>query len=329
MLKGTYLIAGCSGLVGTQTLKRLINVDGVSVKAVHYSRIPLVSGKNIEHARADLRDLDACKRLVEDVDYVFMLAAQLSTAPVVAKNPVSHVTSNMVMNANILEASYFSNVKKFIWLSSSTGYPQSTDVLTEDHMFLGDPPDNHFSVGWMSRYTEVLCRMYSTKLNNPMPTAILRPTTIYGEHEDFDFETAHMLPALIRKVVEGHNPIVVWGDGEQSRDLIYVDDVVDACFLALANISIHDVFNIGLGEEYTVNQILAIIRDVVGDVNAEIEHDLSKPGSFKKKTIALEKAETVLGFRAKTSLRDGIEHMVSWYQSHPLPYSGATPSLSK
>ena len=93
---------------------------------------------------------------MKDINYVFMFAANLSTAPVVAKNPVSHVTENMIMNAQMLEAAYHEGVKKFLWLSSSTCYPMTDGVLKDEDMFTGDPPDNYYSVGWMSRYTEIL-----------------------------------------------------------------------------------------------------------------------------------------------------------------------------
>ena len=229
MLPGNYLVAGSAGLMGTTALLRLKDAPGVNVKAVYHRRGPRVSADNIAHVQADLRNVDACKKVAEGIDYVFMFAAVLSTAPVIARNPVSHITSNLIMNAQMLEASYFAGVKKFVWLSSSTGYPESRHPLKEDDMFAGNPPDVYFSVGWMSRYTEVLCRMYSTKLKNPMPVVILRPTTIYGEYEGFDFEKCHMLPALVRRVCDREDPLVVWGDGQNRRLSKYKDIFSNLC----------------------------------------------------------------------------------------------------
>lgn len=303
--------------MGTTALLRLSNLDGVNVRTVDLKQ-PRVFGDNISYTRADLRNFDECKRVVKDIDYVFMFAAILSTAPVIAKNPVSHITSNIIMNAQMLEAAYFAGVKKFLWLSSSTGYPLIEGVLKEENMFDADPPDVYFPVGWMSRYTEILCRMYATKLKKSMPIVILRPTTIYGEYEDFHFETSHVLPALIRKVVERQNPIEVWGTGENERDLIYADDVLDACLLALEKVETFDVFNIGFGKEYSINELLKMILEIDNFQNAEIVYNVSKPSTITKRSIDFTKAKELLGFEAKTPIREGIARTIKEYKKHPI-----------
>lgn len=304
--------------MGTTALLRLRDLEGVNVRAVYRKRQPHIFADNISYVQADLTNSDDCRRVVEGIDYVFMFAAILSTAPVVARNPVSHITSNMIMNAQMLEASYFAKVKKFLWLSSSTGYPATDRVLKEEDMFNADPADKYFSVGWMSRYTEILCRMYSTKLKNPLPTIILRPTTIYGEYEDFHFDRCHVLPALVRRIVERHKPIEVWGTGQNSRDLIYSDDLFDACLLALEKIDSFGVFNIGFGRHYSVNEILNMIIEIDNHSDAEIVYDKSKPTAIDRMMIDLSKAENILGFKAKTQLKDGIAKMVKWYRHNPI-----------
>ena len=103
MLEGRYLIAGSTGLMGTATLMRLQNIPGVEVRATYHSRPPVIFAENISYVKADLRNLSDCQKVVEGIDYVFMFAAKLSTAPVVSKNPISHITSNMTMNMQILE----------------------------------------------------------------------------------------------------------------------------------------------------------------------------------------------------------------------------------
>lgn len=317
MLKGNYLIAGAAGLMGSTALLRLSNLPGINVRAVDL-REPKISADNISFLKADLRNLDECKKVVKDIDYLFMFAAILSTAPVIAKNPVSPVTSNIIINSQMLEAAYFAGVKKFLWLSSSTGYPMVKGMLKEEDMFQSDPPDVYFPVGWMSRYTEILCRMYATKLRNPMPTIILRPTTIYGEYEDFHFETCHVLPALIRKIVERQNPIEVWGTGEDERDLIYADDVFDACLLALEKVDTFDVFNVGLGKQYSINELLKIILEIDNYGTAKIVHNTSKPSTIAKRSIDVTKAKEFLGFKPKTTVREGISRMIKWYRKNPV-----------
>jgi len=308
------LIAGATGLMGTTALLKFRNYQGVEVRATYHEKEPSIFGDNISYVKADLRNFDDCKRVVKDVDFVLMFAAILSTAPVIAKNPVSHITSNLTINAQMLEASYFAGVSKFAWLSSSTGYPESQNPLDEDEMFTADPPDVYFSVGWMSRYTEILCRMYATKLKKKMPCLILRPTTIYGEYEGFDLERCHMLPALVRRVCEREDPLVVWGNGQDSRDLIYCDDVFNACLLALHNLDTFEVYNVGYGSQYTVNEVLEMIIEISGLKDTRIVHDTSKPSTVKKKLLDLTKSHRELGFKPGTDIRAGIEKLICFYE---------------
>ncbi|MFH1996539.1 MAG: NAD-dependent epimerase/dehydratase family protein [Candidatus Omnitrophota bacterium] len=316
--RGNYLVAGATGLMGTTALLRLKDVTGVHVRAVYHTRKPKILADNISYIKADLRDLDECRKAVEGIDHLLMFAAVLSTAPMMARDPVSHVTSTLIMNARMLQAAYFARVKKFLWLSSSTGYPLKERPLSEDDMFAGDPPDSYFSVGWMSRYAETLCRMYATKLKNPMRIVVLRPTTIYGEHEDFHFETCHMLPALVRKVSERQRPIEVWGTGDNRRDLIYADDMFDACLSALETAEQYDVFNVGFGKQYSVNELLKLIIEIDGFTGAEVIHDTSKPTAIFARETDCTKAKKVLGFEPKTSIEEGIAKMLRWYKEHPV-----------
>lgn len=318
MLKGNYLVAGSTGLMGTTALLRLKDQPNVNVKAVYHNRKPHIFADNIEYVQANLKNPEDCKQIVKDMDYVLMFAAILSTAPMVAKNPVSHVTDTMIMNAQMLEASYFEKVKKFVWLSSSTGYPMVDGTISEEDMFKGDPPDNYFSVGWMSRYTEILCRMYSTKLKDPMPIITFRPTTIYGEYESFDFEKSHVLPALVRRVVERQKPIEVWGTGEKRRDLIYSDDVFDAVLSGMEKIKEYDVFNIGFGKDYSINDMLKMIIEIDGFKDAEIIYNKSKPTSIDKRITDFSNIKKKLNFKPKTSLKDGITKMIDGYKQNPL-----------
>ena len=187
-----------------------------------------------------------------------MCAANTSGAAVMATQPLAHVTPNVVMNAQMLEASYQEKIKKFLFISSSAAYPPSGDrPVLEDEMFNGDPFEAYYSVGWMKRYAEVLCRIYTEKIKNPMATVVVRPSNVYGPYDKFDFERSHVTAALIRKVVERQDPLEIWGTGEDVRDLIFVDDFVDAVMLAMAKINTFDPVNIGFGKGCQVRDILS------------------------------------------------------------------------
>jgi GDP-L-fucose synthase len=260
--------------------------------------------------------MEDCRKVVSDMDYVFMCAANTSGAAVMATTPLVQVTPNIVMNSQMLEAAYYAGVKKFIWLSSNAAYPPTGDrPVREEEMFNGDPYETYFGVAWMKRYTEILCRLYSEKLKKPMITVVLRPSNIYGPYDDFEFETSHVMAALIRRVVERHDPIEVWGTGNDIRDWIYIDDFIDAMILATEKINSYDPINIGLGKGYSIKQALQMILEVDGYTEAKVKYDPSKPSMIPVRLIDTTKAERVLGFKPKTSLREGIKKTVEWYRN--------------
>lgn len=308
------LVAGGTGFVGVNLINRLLSL-GASVRATLHKRDEVVVDKRIDYIKADLLNMDDCERVVKDMDYVFMCAANTAGAAVMSSTPLVHVTPNIIMNSQILEAAYFAKIKKFVWLSSNAAYPPTGDrPVKEDEMFNGDPYDTYYGVGWMKRYTEILCRLYSEKLKNPMTTVVLRPSNIYGPYDDFDFATSHMMAATIRKVIERHNPIQVWGTGDDVRDLIYIDDFIDAMILAAEKIERFDPINIGLGKGYSIKDVLQMTLEVVGFNDAKIVYDPTKPSMIPIRLIDTKKAEELLGFKAITDLRAGIKKTVEWYK---------------
>jgi GDP-L-fucose synthase len=258
------LVAGGTGFVGVNLINRLLSL-GANVRATIHRKDPVILDERIEYVKCDLTRMEDCKKVVSDMDYVFLCAASTSGAAVIQSTPLVHVTPNIVMNAQMLEAAYFAKVKKFVWLSSNAAYPPSEDrPVKEEELLDGDPYETYFGVAWMKRYTEILCMMYSEKLKNPMTTVVLRPSNIYGPYDDFDFATSHVMAAQIRKVIERHDPIEVWGTGNDVRDLIYIDDFIDAVILATEKIETYNPLNIALGKGYSIKEILQMILEVDG-----------------------------------------------------------------
>jgi GDP-L-fucose synthase len=310
------LVAGGTGFVGVNTVIRLL-AEGARVRATLHKNQPVITDKRIEYIEADLTNMEDCRRAVEGMEYVFMCAASTSGAAVIAATPLVHVTPNIVMNSQILEAAYFARVRKFIWLSSNAAYPPSGDrPVKEDELFDGDPYETYFGVAWMKRYTEILCRMYSEKLKNPMTTVVLRPSNIYGPYDDYDFETSHVMAALIRRVVERHDPFEVWGTGDDVRDWIYIDDFIDAMILAAEKIDTYNPLNIGLGEGHTVKEALQMMLEADGFKSARVQYNSSKPSMIPIRLIDTSKAAEVLGFRAGTGLLEGIKKTLAWYRAN-------------
>ncbi len=312
------LVTGATGLVGINLLKKLAG-SGATVRAVQHLRRPVVKAGNIGYTRGDLTRREDCDKAVRGIDLVFHCAANTSGAAVVINNPLAHVTPNIVMNAQLLEAAWLAGVKKFLWLSSTTGYPVTgMRPVREEEIFDGEPYEKYYYVGWMKRYTEVLCRIYGEKVKNPMTTIVLRPTNIYGPYDDFRFETSHMMAALIRKVAERQKPVEVWGDGEDVRDLIYVSDFVDAMVLAMLKVKSYAVFNIGLGKAYKVKDILRKIMKIDGYKDGAMRLDPSKPTMIPKRRVDLTRMKRVLGFEPAVSLEEGIKKTLAWYRENPV-----------
>jgi GDP-L-fucose synthase len=170
----------------------------------------------------------------------------------------------------------------------------------------------------MKRFSEILCRMYAEKIRQPMKTVIVRPANIYGPYDDFEWATSHVVPALIRKVVERHDPIEVWGDGNDIKDLIYVDDFIQGMLLAMERIDTFDPVNIATGRACSIKDVLRTILRVDGYADARITFNTSKPTMIPKRLIDVTKAKRLLGFEAGTSIEEGIRKTVQWYRESQL-----------
>jgi len=280
----------------------------------------VINHRPIEYVKADLTIMDDCKRVVEGMDFVFMCAANTSGAAVIAATPLVHVTPNVVMNAQMLEAAYFAKVKKFLFISSSAAYPPTGGrPVREDELFEGEPYESYYCAGWMKRYSEILCKIYAQKIKHPMAAVVIRPSNVYGPYDDFDFRTSHMMAALIRRVVERHKPLEVWGTGDDVKDLIYVDDFLDGLLLAFEHASDYLAVNIATGQGYSVKQVLQTILEVDGYTDADVQFDPSKPTMIPIRLIDTSYVRERLGFQAKTSLQEGVRKTITWYRQSRYP----------
>lgn len=310
------LVAGATGFLGSAITSRLL-AQGAKVRGTHFSRPPNREHPSLEWMKADFEDYGDCGRATEGVDYVFMCSANTAGAAVMAATPLVHVTPNVSMNARILEAAHRAGVQKFLFISSGAAYPDLGEdyALKEEDMFKADPPPIYYPVGWMKRYTEILCRTYAEKIaNRPMSTVVIRPSNVYGPGDKFDFAKSHVTAAQIRRVIERHAPIVVWGDGTDVRDLIYIDDFMDGLFAAFAKPDQFLTVNIASGTAHSVKQIVETAIKVDRYDTAEVQYDISKPRTIGKRIFDTGFAKRHLGFEARTSLEDGFSRTIEWYR---------------
>ena len=314
--KKKLLVTGASGFVGTNFLNSVKNDSEFEILATFHSRKPSVQARNISYVQADLRKMEVCKKIVTKIDYVCMFAGRLSTIAIMNKHPLGPITENTIINMQMLEAAYLAKVKKFLWLGSTTGYPKADRPLREDSFFDSDPPVPYESIGWMSRYIEKISMLYATKPENPMTIIVLRPTSIFGPRDDFDFETCHALPALMRRVIEKQSPIEIWGTGEDERDWLYIDDLIDACLLALERLKGYESLNIGTGRTCSLNQLLKYILEIDGDSDTRVVHLLEKAQNISVRRFDCSRAKHLLGFKAKTPIKEGLKNTIKWYKEN-------------
>lgn len=307
------LVAGGAGFVGVNLIRRLLKL-GADVRATLHHKPAVVQDKRVEYVHADLTRSEDCRRAVEGTQYVFMCAANTSGAAVMDKTPLAHVTPNVVMNTLILDAAYRARVKKFLFISSNTVYPAVDHPVAEDEMTPGDLFEKYYCVGWMKQFTEILCRMYAEKIKSPMQTVVVRPANIYGPDDDFEWETSHVLPALIRKAVERHHPIEVWGDGNDIKDFIFIDDFIEGMLSAMEKIETFEPINIATGVPCSVRQALEAILKAADYADAEIVFNSSRPTMIPTRLIDATRAKELLGFEAGTPLAEGIGKTVDWYK---------------
>ena len=307
------LVTGGAGFVGSNLVKRLLGL-GANVRATLHKKDMVIQDDRIEYIKCDIRNPEDCKLVCQGVDYVFLCAANTSGAAVMEKTPLVHLTPNLIMNALMLEAAYAADVKKVLFISSNTVYPDYDHPVREDEV-TNEFFEKYFIVAWMKRFSELMCEMYSTRIAKPMQTVIVRPANIYGPHDDFEWETSHVLPALIRRVVERHNPVNVWGDGLDVKDFIFIDDAIDGFILAMERLGNFDVINIASGQQYILRDILASIIRIDGFENAMVVFDASKPTMIPKRLIDPTKAKRLIGFEAKTGMEDGLKKTIAWYRS--------------
>lgn len=311
------LVTGGTGFTGINLIKKLLEL-GANVTSTRYQRKSNLKHPRLQWWTGDLTDKFFCEMVCSGQDYVFMCAANTSGAAVMEKTPLAHVTPNVIMNTLMLEAAHKAGVKKFLFMSSTTVYPVSNDKSLKEDDVTDEFFEKYYCVGWMKRFSEVMCEMYSTKIKNPMTTIIVRPGNLYGDHDDFEWDTSHSTAAIIRRVVERHSPLVVWGDGSDIKDITYISDLIDGMVDVMEKLDEFTIINMASGESHTIKETLEMILEIDGYTDADVQYDLTKPVMIKKRLFDVSRAKELLGWEPKVDLRTGLEKTIKWYRSNKL-----------
>jgi GDP-L-fucose synthase len=277
----------------------------------------------------DLTDPAATHQLFADArpELVFHLAAEVGGIAANRANPGRYWYANLAMGLNVLEESRKSGVEKVILLGTICAYPKLTPVpFREESLWAGYPEETNAPYGVAKRALLVGAHGYRAQYG--LNAIYLLPVNLYGPRDNFDLETSHVVPAIVRKMLEareaGSERVALWGDGSATREFLYVEDCADALLLAARRYDEPDPVNIGTGAEVSIRDLAALISEITGFAG-EVAWDASKPGGQPRRRIDVSRAEHLFGFRARVPLRDGLERTVAWYSKHragALPVAG-------
>jgi GDP-L-fucose synthase len=307
------LVTGASGFIGTNLIESLTKF-GANVTGIVHKRPLQIKNEKVKYIKANLQLNEDCERVCKNIDYVFMCAANSSGASVMTSAPLTHLTPNIVMNAQMLAAAYKENVKKFIFISSNTVYPLTDFAVTEEdvtYKFF----DKYHIVGWMKLFSEKMCEMYNDRINNPMRTIIIRPGNLYGPYDKFNRTESKVIAALIRRFYEKENPMVVWGDGGDIKDFLFIQDFIDGMLKATVFENLPGPLNIASGKPVTIKNVIDILKRINKN-NSEIKFDTTKPTMIPVRMISIEKVINLIEWYPKTSLEDGLKFTCEWYANY-------------
>ena len=303
------LVTGGAGFIGTHLAKALLDQGGRVRLALHH-RAPIVSDPRLETVHADLTRQEDCLKAMQGVDLVFHAAGAVSGVGAGADQAMAGITTNLSLTAQVLQAAWAAGVERILIFSSSTVYPAREHPVREDEAE-GAPHPSYLGYGRMRRYFEHLAEFVASR--SSVKVALVRPTAVYGPHDNFDPATSHVVAALVRRAVAKLDPFEVWGTGDEVRDFLHVEDFARGCLLALEKHAVCDPINIGSGSAVTVRQVVDIILQAAGHGAATVRFDASKPTAIPVRLVDTSKAKRLLGFEPRIPMETGLHDLVRWY----------------
>lgn len=300
--KAKIYVAGHNGLVGSAIVRQLT--------AEGYTNIITRS-----HTQLDLRNQQEVYRFFnrEKPDYVFLCAAKVGGILANQTKPAEFIYDNVMIEANIIHASYRLKVKKLLFLGSSCIYPRMCpQPISEDYLLTGALEQTNYAYATAKIAGIQMCRAYNEQYGTQFISCM--PTNLYGPNDNFDLQNSHVLPALLRKIYEakqrGDTDFVAWGSGEPYREFLYVEDVADACVFLMNHYDGKEIINIGTGIDVKISELVEIIKEIVG-FEGNIIWDRSKPDGTPRKLLNVDRIHA-LGWCAKTDLHTGVRKTLEW-----------------
>jgi GDP-L-fucose synthase len=308
-------IAGSSGMVGSAIKRNLQNRGCGNLTERTSTELNLINQADVETFFSS-----------EKPEIVIIAAAKVGGILANATYRAEFIYNNLMIEANIIHASYKNNVEKLIFLSSSCAYPKLAPQPMKEEVLLSgylEETNEPYAIAKIagiklceSYYSQYGCNFYSAS-----------PCNLYGIGDNFDLQTSHVIPSLIRKFHEakssGMKEVIVWGTGKPRREFLFVDDLAEAVIFLLENVEARDIYvqgishiNVGVGEDVEIRELASLISEVVG-YKEDIKFDKSKPDGMPRKLLDVSQM-TNLGWKYKTSLKEGIEKTYQWFLNNKL-----------
>lgn len=307
--KRRVCVTGGAGFLGSYVLERLGQRGAREIFVPHIEEYDLVKQEDV-------------KRVLKDAspDIVIHLAANVGGIGANRARPAEFFYDNLMMGVQLLHESWKAGVEKYLAVGTVCAYPKFAPVpFREEDIWNGYPEETNAPYGLAKKMLLVQAQSYRQQYG--FNSIYLIPVNLYGPRDNFNLETSHVIPALIRKCYEakeqGAREVVVWGDGTPTREFIYVDDAAEAILLATERYNASDPVNLGSGNEISVKNLAEMIASLTG-FEGSLVWDTTKPNGQPRRKLETSKAEALFGFRAQTPFEEGMRCTIDWYRQHRL-----------